>query len=88
MGANLKERVSRDFQALHDFLLREEAARLEQLRRDQIELEHGLERHLEALYKAVGELEQAMGSLQIANSAVGKVALVEVKDSYQLLTCV
>ncbi|MCI4379744.1 hypothetical protein PGIGA_G00231950 [Pangasianodon gigas] len=80
VGAELKERVRCDFQALHHFLQVEEAAMLDQLRRDQMELEHSLERHLEALHTAVRELEQAMGSVQIATSNVENMAPVKLPE--------
>ncbi|XP_060783427.1 tripartite motif containing 105 isoform X3 [Neoarius graeffei] len=69
VGADLRARVCCDFQALHRFLQVEEVAMLDQLRRDQMELEHSLECHIEALNTAVRELE-----LQIAASTVGNMA--------------
>ncbi|XP_017330197.1 tripartite motif containing 105 isoform X2 [Ictalurus punctatus] len=70
IGADLKERVCHDFQALHHFLQVEEVAMLDQLRRDQMELEHSLERHLEALHTAIREPEQRVGSLQMTTSTL------------------
>ncbi|KAF4085512.1 hypothetical protein AMELA_G00095980 [Ameiurus melas] len=63
MGADLKERVCHDFQALHHFLQVEESAMLDQLWRDQMELEHSLERHLEALHTAIREPAQTLPEL-------------------------
>lgn len=88
MGADLKERVCRDFHALHDFLQKEEAAMLHQLRRDQTELEHSLEHQLDALHTAVRELEQTMSLLQTATGTIGNMPLVEVKVSCLLLILV
>ncbi|KAK3535428.1 hypothetical protein QTP70_016850 [Hemibagrus guttatus] len=80
VGADLRERVSCDFQALHHFLQVEEAAMLDQLSRDQMDLEHNLECQLDALHTAVQELEQTMGSLQTATSRVGNMAPVELPE--------
>ncbi|KAI5104985.1 hypothetical protein C0J45_4657 [Silurus meridionalis] len=76
VAVDLKQRVSSDFKALHHFLQVEESAMLDQLRRDQIELEQNLKCHLHALQKAVQELEQTMSSLK--GGHVGPVELSEL----------
>ncbi|KAI4873776.1 hypothetical protein NFI96_010638, partial [Prochilodus magdalenae] len=80
VGAEIRDRVRCDFQALHHFLQVEETAMLEQLRRDQEALEQGLQRHLEALHTAVHELEQQMNATQQAASSVSCSALVELPE--------
>lgn len=75
-----------DFQALHHFLQVEEVAMLDQLRRDQMELEHSLERHLEALHTAIREPEQRVGSLQMTTSTVGNIAVCCVVEVLVLQT--
>ncbi|TST60380.1 Zinc-binding protein A33 [Bagarius yarrelli] len=80
LGDNLQKRVRRDFQHLHHFLQVEEAAMLQQMRLDEMELEHSLNRHLKALHTAVKELEQSMGALQIATSTGGNTTPVKMKD--------
>ncbi|GAA6105517.1 tripartite motif containing 105 isoform X1 [Tachysurus ichikawai] len=77
VGADLRERVCWDFQALHHFLNVEEAAMLDQLRRDQMDLEQRLELNIEALHTAIRELGQTMGSLQRATIREGNMVPVE-----------
>lgn len=79
VGAELQERIQADFQALHSFLLEEEASLLEQLRREQEEWEQTLQRHLEAVNSALRDVEQKVGALQQAADARDHTVLVEVK---------
>ncbi|XP_066505320.1 tripartite motif containing 105 [Hoplias malabaricus] len=80
VGAELRDRVHGDFQALHHFLQVEEAALLERLRRDQELLEQGVERHLEALHAAVRELEENVKTMEQTVSTVSCTALVELPE--------
>ncbi|XP_053361460.1 tripartite motif containing 105 isoform X1 [Clarias gariepinus] len=74
VGADLRKRVCGDFKALHHLLQVEETAMLEQLKRDQTEMEKTLACHLEALHTAVRELEETLASLQLAASTIGNTA--------------
>ncbi|KAK1804160.1 hypothetical protein P4O66_020204 [Electrophorus voltai] len=59
LGAELRNQMRSDFQALHHFLQMEEVALLKQLHRDQEELEQRIKRHLEALHIESRELEKS-----------------------------
>ncbi|KAG5263726.1 hypothetical protein AALO_G00267920 [Alosa alosa] len=80
VGSELQERIQADFQALHGFLLEEEASLLEQLRREQEEWEQALQRHLEAVKGALRDAEQTVGALQQAMDTRDHSVLVELPD--------
>ncbi|XP_026864419.1 tripartite motif containing 105 isoform X2 [Electrophorus electricus] len=63
LGAELRNQMRSDFQALHHFLQMEEVALLKQLHRDQEELEQRIKRHLEALHIESRELEKSLPEL-------------------------
>ncbi|XP_051515005.1 tripartite motif containing 105 [Myxocyprinus asiaticus] len=80
MGADLKQRVQSDFQALHNFLRLEEDAMMEELKREQEELLQGLERHLEALQVSMTDVEQNINTLRQTASNTEQSVLVELPE--------
>ncbi|XP_068596348.1 tripartite motif containing 105 [Brachionichthys hirsutus] len=77
VGADLQARVKGEFGALHQILHDEETFVLEQLRREQEEETEKVRRHLEAVERAMRELEENIKALQRASAVSEDVVLTE-----------
>nr|XP_015205501.1 PREDICTED: zinc-binding protein A33-like [Lepisosteus oculatus]XP_015205502.1 PREDICTED: zinc-binding protein A33-like [Lepisosteus oculatus]XP_015205503.1 PREDICTED: zinc-binding protein A33-like [Lepisosteus oculatus] len=79
-GTKLQDRVKEEFQALHQVLLSEEMAMLEQLRVEEEKMLGELGRHLEELKGAVRNLEESITALQQNIDSMENSGLEEIPE--------
>ncbi|MBN3320609.1 A33 protein, partial [Atractosteus spatula] len=79
-GTKLQDRVKEEFQALHQVLLSEEMAMLEQLRVEEEKMLGELGRHLEELKGAVRKLEESITTLQQNIDSMENSGLEEIPE--------